>query len=133
MKQARVAAAYEKMVLRVNAWMVEQDYMPFARTVEVSSGRYRLELIQVDGVPRVPSIEAVIEFLIGMSTGDVEKGGDRKARDSELYASPMWGLTQAEMQMPEAKKGKYGWGPYKELPFRLGRIEQHVTALRQWL
>ena len=31
------------------------------------------------------------------------------------------------------EKGKYGWGPYKELPFRLGRIEQHVTALRQWL
>ena len=43
-KQARVAAAYEKMALRMNAWMVEQDYMPFARTVEVSSGRYRLEL-----------------------------------------------------------------------------------------
>ena len=34
-KQARTAAAYEKMVLRVNAWMVEQEYEPFAHTVEV--------------------------------------------------------------------------------------------------
>ena len=42
-KQARTAAAYEKMVLRVNAWMVEQEYEPFAHTVEVTPGRYRVE------------------------------------------------------------------------------------------
>ena len=115
-----------------------------------------------NGVPRVPSLESVIEFLIGMSTGDVEKGGSREARDKdcacdgllsnawvlarcstdvslgssrvwEWYASPAWGKSQAEMLMPEDKKGKYGWGAYKDLPFRLGRIEQHVTARRQWL
>ena len=27
---------------------------------------------------RVPTLESVIEFLIGMSTGDVEKGGSRE-------------------------------------------------------
>ena len=52
------------------------------------------------GVPRVPQMEAVIEFLIGMSTGAVEKGGDRAARDTDVYGSPMWGKTQAEMFMP---------------------------------
>ena len=45
-------------------------------------------------------MEAVIEFLIGMSTGAVEKGGDRAARDTDVYGSPMWGKTQAEMFMP---------------------------------
>ena len=43
MKQGHTAAAYEKMVLRVNAWMVEQEYEPFAHTVEVAPGRYRVE------------------------------------------------------------------------------------------
>ena len=105
-KQARTAAAYEKMVLRVNAWMVEQEYEPFAHTVEVAPGRYRVELLQDAGVPRVPQMEAVIEFLIGMSTGAVEKGGDRAARDTDVYGSPMWGKTQAEMFMPLAKKKK---------------------------
>ena len=94
-KQTRTAAAYEKMVLRINAWLVEQEYEPFARTVEVSPGRYQLELISDDGVPRVPMLEAVIEFMLGMSTGEVQKGGDREARDTEVYASPMWGKTQA--------------------------------------
>ena len=83
------------MVLRINAWLVEQEYEPFVRTIEVSPGRYQLELLSDDGVPRVPTLEAVIEFLIGMSTGEVEKGGDRDARDTDVYASPLWGKTQA--------------------------------------
>ena len=69
-KQTRTAAAYEKMVLRINAWLVEQEYEPFARTVEVSPGRYQLELISDNGVPRVPMLEAVIEFMMGMSTAE---------------------------------------------------------------
>ena len=51
--------------------------------MEVSEKRYRVELLSDDGVPRVPSLESVIEFLIGMSTGDVEKGGSREARDKD--------------------------------------------------
>ena len=35
--------------------------------------------------------------------------------------------------MPLAKKGKYGWGAHKDTPFRLGRIGQHLSALRHWL
>ena len=35
--------------------------------------------------------------------------------------------------MPLEKKGKYGWGAHKDKPFRVGRVEQHVAALRQWL
>ena len=34
-KQVRTAAGYEKMVLRINDWMVEQDYTPFCHVVEV--------------------------------------------------------------------------------------------------
>ena len=132
-KQTRTAAGYEKMVLRVNEWMVEQGYEAFAHVVEVSDKRYHLELLSDDGVPRVPSLEAVLEFLIGMSTGEVEKGGSREARGKAWYASPLWGKSQAELCMPEEKKGVYGWGAFKDLPYRLGRIEQHVTALRQWL
>ena len=157
-KQGRTASSYEFKVLRVNDWMVEQEHDPFCHVVEVSPQRYRVELLADDGAvrstnrawcarrdtkrvhgvcmarqPRVPSVEAVIEFLIGMTTGDVEKGGSRVARDKDWYASPMQGKTQAELCMPEDKKGKYGWGPFKDLPYRLGIIEQHATALRQWL
>ena len=35
--------------------------------------------------------------------------------------------------MPEEKKGKFGWGKHKDVPYGLARVEQHVTALRQWL
>ena len=89
--------------------------------------------VRVARQPRVPSVEAIIEFFIGMTTGDVEKGGSRSAREKDWYASPMQGKTQAELCMPEDKKGKYGWGPFKDLPYRLSIIEQHATALRQWL
>ena len=68
-KQGRTAAGYEKMVLRMNEWMQEQGYEPFAEVVEVSPKRYRLELLEDDGVPRVPLLEAVVEFLVGMTTG----------------------------------------------------------------
>ena len=34
-KQVRTAAGYEKMVLRINDWMVEQGYTPFCHVVEV--------------------------------------------------------------------------------------------------
>ena len=51
-KQGRTAAGYEKMVLRMNEWMTEQGYEPFAEVVEVSPKRYRLELLEDDGVPQ---------------------------------------------------------------------------------
>ena len=146
------------MVLRINEWTREQGFEPFCHVVEVSVKRYRLELLADEGVPRVPSLEAVIEFVIGMTTGDVEKGGCRDARVThyrlivrtsacalsvdvqfaiaqakDWYASAAWGLSQADMFMPEEKRGKYGWGAYKDLPYRLSRIAQYVTALRQWL
>ena len=121
------------MVLRVNEWMVSEGYEPFAIVVEVEKKRYRLDLLSDDGVPRVPSLEGVIEFMIGMSTGDVEKGGSREARSKDWYASQLWGKSQAELSMPMDKKGKYGWGVDKDLPYRLDAIKSHVTALRQWL
>ena len=63
-KQGRTASSYEFKVLRINDWMVEQEYTPFCRVVEVSPKRYRVEVLADDGVPRVPSVEAVIEFFI---------------------------------------------------------------------
>ena len=102
-KQGRTASSYEFKVLRINDWMVEQEYTPFCRVVEVSPKRYRVEVLADDGVPRVPSVEAVIEFFIGMTTGDVEKGGSRAARAKDWYASPMWGKSQAEMSMPRIR------------------------------
>jgi len=81
-KQARTSAGYEKMVLRMNEWLVEHDYDAFCDVVEVSEKRYRVELMVDDGVPRVPELTGVIEFLIGMTTGDVEKGGSREARSA---------------------------------------------------
>ena len=106
-KQARTAARYEKMVLRANEWMVEQGYAAFCEVVEESETRYTVKLLAVDGVPQVPSLEAVIEFMIGFTTGEVEKGGSRAAREQDWYASPLWGKSQAEMCMPLAKKGKF--------------------------
>ena len=134
MKQANTAATYEKMVLSINEWMTEQGYEAFAEVVEVAPKRFELKLlIEADGSPRMPSVESIVDFLIGMSTGEVEKGGSRSARDKEWYASNLWGKSQAEICMPLAKKGKYGWGAHKDTPFRLGRIGQHLSALRHWL
>jgi len=133
-KQVNTASAYERMVLSANMWMVEQGYEAFCRVVEVTPQRYKVELIADEGgVPRTPEVEAVVEFLTGMAEGDVLKGGSREAREKDWYASSLWGRSQAEQLMPLAKQGKYGWGAHKDKPFRLGRIEQHVTALRQWL
>ena len=82
MKQSRTAARYEKMVLRANEWIVEQGYDAFCEVVEVSKSRYRVQLLSIDGVPQVPSLEAVIEFMIGFTTGDVEKGVSREKTKS---------------------------------------------------
>ena len=92
MKQANTAATYEKMVLSINEWMTEQGYEAFAEVVEVAPKRFELKLlIEADGSPRMPSVESIVDFLIGMSTGEVEKGGSRSARDKEWYASNLWG------------------------------------------
>ena len=49
------------MVLNVNEWTVQQGFPPFCHVVEVSEKRFRVELIlDADGVPRVPELEAVI-------------------------------------------------------------------------
>ena len=113
-KQVQCAAAYERAVLRINEWAVEQGYQPFCHVVEVSVKRYQLELLADAGIPRVPSPELIIEFVMGMTQGDVEKGGSREARGKDWYASPLWGKSQAEMCMPLDKKGVYGWGPFKQ-------------------
>ena len=55
-KQGRTASSYEFKVLRINDWMVEQEYTPFCRVAEVSPKRYRVEVLADDGVPRVPSV-----------------------------------------------------------------------------
>ena len=80
-KQTRAAASYEKMVLRVNEWYVEQGYESFCHVVEVTPKRFEVQLLVDDGVPRTPSVEGAVEFLLGMAEGDVEKGGSRSARD----------------------------------------------------
>eukprot|EP00966_Prymnesium_polylepis_P289092 6677340-Prymnesium_polylepis.1 len=64
---------------------------------EVEPKRYKLELLSDDGVPGVPMVEAIVEFFIGVKTGEVEKGESRALRDADVYASPK---TQADMFMP---------------------------------
>ena len=95
-KQTRTAAGYEKMVLTMNEWMVDQGYKAFAHVVEVTQKRYRLELQTVTGKPQVPRLEAIIESMMGMANGDVEKGGSRAAREKDWCASPLWGRSQAD-------------------------------------
>ena len=54
MKQANIAATYEKMVLSINEWMTEQGYEAFAEVVEVAPKRFELKLlIEADGSPRM--------------------------------------------------------------------------------
>ena len=50
--QTRTLAGYEKMVLTVNEWLVEQTYDAFADVIEVEVGRYMLQIITDDGVPK---------------------------------------------------------------------------------
>ena len=83
MKQVFSAAGYEKMVLRINSWMVEQGYDAFAEVVEVTPHRYELKILADDGVPRTREVDGLIEFFVGMERGDVEKGGCRKTRSQE--------------------------------------------------
>ena len=42
--QTRTLAGYEKMVLTVNEWLVEQTYDAFADVIEVEVGRYKLQI-----------------------------------------------------------------------------------------
>jgi len=133
-----VAAQYEKRVLTMNAWGQKQGYPPFCEVVTQEDGLANLQLIvdKVRGkeVPRVPAVSAFIEFCVGMMTGEVEKGGCRELRaDPQLYATAAYGLSQAEMMMPVEKKGTFGWGPYKDAPYKLQSIQQYATALRVWL
>eukprot|EP00966_Prymnesium_polylepis_P185913 4309346-Prymnesium_polylepis.2 len=115
-------------------WMTEQGYEPLCHVVEVTPKRYRVELLTDElGAPITSEVEAVVEFLSGMASGKVLKGGSREARDKDWYASSLWGRSQAVQLMPLDKQGKYGWGKYKDEPFGLQLIKQHVTALRQWL
>ena len=39
-KQARTSTAYEKMVLRVNEWLVEHEYDAFCQVVQVTDNKY---------------------------------------------------------------------------------------------
>ena len=90
----------------------------FARVVLVSEEPrlYRLEILTKDdvpppaGVPVLPTVDGLLEFILGMANGDVKKGGDRDARAKDWYASPMNGLSQADISMPLDKEGPYGWG-----------------------
>ena len=130
-----MSAQYEKRVLGFDAWIQKQGYPSFCKVV-MENGLARLEIIvdAVTGLPRVFAVEAWIEFCIGMMTGDVEKGGCRELRaNTELYATALHGRSQAEVQMPLEKKGKFGWGPYKDDPFKLQSIQQYATALRIWV
>ena len=133
-----MAAQYEKRVLTMDAWGQKQGYPPFCEVVTQEDGLANLQLIvdKVRGkeVPRVPAVSAFIEFCVGMMTGEVEKGGCRELRaDPQLYATAGHGLSQAEMMMPLEKKGTFGWGPYKDAPYKLQSIQQYATALRVWL
>ena len=133
-----MAAQYEKRVLTMDAWVQKQGYPPFCEVVTQEDGLANLQLIvdKVRGkeVPRVPAVSAFIEFCVGMMTGEVEKGGCRELRaDPQLYATAGYGLSQAEMMMPLEKKGTFGWGPYKDAPYKLQSIQQYATALRVWL
>ena len=133
-----MAAQYEKRVLTMDAWVQKQGYPPFCEVVTQEDGLANLQLIvdKVRGkeVPRVPAVSAFIEFCVGMMTGEVEKGGCRELRaDPQLYATVAYGLSQAEMMMPLEKKGTFGWGPYKDAPYKLQSIQQYATALRVWL
>ena len=96
-RQANTSARYEKAVLRVNCWLEKNGYNPFARVVLVSEEPrlYRLEILTKDdvpppaGVPVLPTVDGLLEFILGMANGDVKKGGDRDARAKDWYASPM--------------------------------------------
>jgi hypothetical protein len=99
-KQGQTAATYEKMTLRIHEWLVEHGYEPFAEVVEASTKRYKLQLLANEcGVPCTPTVEGVVDFLMGMSDGDVDKGGSRSARAKDWYASPLWGKSQADKNM----------------------------------
>lgn len=128
-----MSAQYEKRVLGFDAWLQKQGYPSFCKVV-MENGLAKLEIIvdAVTGLPRVFAVEAWIEFCIGMMTGDVEKGGCRELRaNTELYATALHGRSQAEVQMPLEKKGKFGWGPYKDDPFKLQSIQQYATHLAE--
>ena len=85
--------------------MTENDYEHWCKVVEVSEKRYRLELLVDENIPRVPPVEGVLEYLIGMTSGAVLKGGSRAARAKDWYGSTLHGKSQAEIAMPLAKQG----------------------------
>ena len=56
--------------------VVKEGYEPFCQVVEVTPKRFEVQLLVDDGVPRTPALQAIVEFLMGMTTGEVEKKND---------------------------------------------------------
>lgn len=132
LKQRRTAASYEKRVGLFNDWSTHARYDSFCSWVEVSPGRFELQLIVDDGVPRTPTVASLLEFAFRQAAGDIDKGGRPEYRNGPQYRQ-VFGKPQGTSQMPEAKRKKHGFGAYSNESMRFTTIEQYLTAIRQWL
>jgi len=132
LKQRRTAAAYEKRVGLFNDWATHSRYDSFCSWVEVSPGRFELQLIVDDGVPRTPTVASLLEFAFRQAAGDIDKGGRPEYRNGPQYRR-VFGKPQGTSQMPEAKRKKHGFGAYSNESMRFTTIEQYLTSIRQWL
>ena len=117
-----------------NDWLEQNNYGSFVNWQPGTSSHARgrcLVAVSRDGVLRVPSEAAMMEYVMVMATGDASrpKGGRPEYRMGEHETVSLHGQKQGEFYTEKNEK-EYGWGPYADVPFRYRGIEQQVISIR---
>ena len=89
-------------------------------------------MVECDGTPVVPSVEAAVSWVLQMAKGDPKcpKGGWVEYRNGAWYKLS-FGMEQGTLMAARGAK-EFGFGPHADQPCRFTTIEQKVSGLRMW-
>ena len=94
---------------------------------------YELQLVEVDGLPVVPRVGSICEFVSLMakgSKGKCPKGGWAEYRSGPWYKM-RFGHEQGDFLRADNEK-EFGHGAYADQPCRFTTIEQKLSGMRLW-
>ena len=97
-------------------WLEQSGYGAYVKW-EVKHGAQGLErdvlVVEKDGLARIPSTAALMEYVLSMATGDVEsrpKGGRPEYRNGPHAKPSILGGKKHGSFMTKKTKKKFGWG-----------------------
>jgi hypothetical protein len=132
--EARTLDQRDRKIGRFGDWMEETGHGKFVEWVQAAgTSLYTLEVVRdAAGNPRVPSVIAIKEFLVGLANCDklLPKGGRPAYRSGPQY-KPQLGKRQGD-NMTEKNRGKYGWGAYAAEVYSFSTLEQYLSAFRMF-